>query len=280
MVSVLVITYNHEKWISKCLDSILAQKCDAEFEVIVGVDKGNDMTSKIVAGYDGRVNSIIYQENIGANQNYLNCLERCKFPLVAVCEGDDWWLDPYKLQKQLHYMSENPNCGMVFSDRVRINLEGEVVEEYQHKVYTHLDVLKGFIPSTQTVMYRKSIELCEFMRANIDFPSGDRLVAYYISLSRTIHHMKDLLAAYNSTGHGVWSKYNSKEQMLLSFKRYREFINVTCEYENLSGSRKFVRKCYCLLRNLYGSLRQGKIIELFQKLKIVLFHSAMRVNKR
>ncbi|WMJ84942.1 CDP-glycerol glycerophosphotransferase family protein [Oscillospiraceae bacterium MB24-C1] len=108
MVTVVCITYNHEEYIAQALDSFLMQKTDFKFKVFVGEDCGPDSTADIVREYAAKYPDIIVpfirEENVGAQRNLIDMCQRATSPYIAFCEGDDYWTDEYKLQKQVDYM--------------------------------------------------------------------------------------------------------------------------------------------------------------------------------
>lgn len=119
MVTVVCITYKHEEFIAQALDSFLMQKTNFKFKVFVGEDHGPDGTADIVRDYARRYPDIIVpflrEENMGAQRNLVDLCQHATSPYIAFCEGDDYWTDEYKLQKQVDYMeahSEVRMCGM------------------------------------------------------------------------------------------------------------------------------------------------------------------------
>lgn len=113
IVTVVCITYAHEKFIAQALDSFLMQKTNFKFKVFVGEDCGPDGTADIVREYAEKYPDIIVpfirEENMGAQRNLIDLCQRATSPYIAFCEGDDYWVDEYKLQKQFDYMESNPN---------------------------------------------------------------------------------------------------------------------------------------------------------------------------
>jgi len=111
MVTVICITYKHEEFIAQALDSFLMQKTDFKFKIFVGEDKGPDHTADIVREYAEKYPDIIVpfirKRNMGAQRNLIDLCQRATSPYIAFCEGDDYWSDPYKLQKQVDYMEKN-----------------------------------------------------------------------------------------------------------------------------------------------------------------------------
>lgn len=112
-VTVICITYNHEKFIAQALDSFLMQKTNFKFKVFVGEDCGPDNTAAIVREYAEKYPDIIIpfirEHNMGAQRNLIDLCQRATSPYIAFCEGDDYWIDEYKLQKQFDYMEEHKN---------------------------------------------------------------------------------------------------------------------------------------------------------------------------
>ncbi len=118
-VSVLVITYKHEKYIGQALDSIVSQKANFEFEVVIGEDFSPDGTRAVceqyAAKYPGLIRLLPSEHNHGAINNLLRTLRECKGEYVAICEGDDYWIDDHKLQKQVDFMDAHPDFTTCFT---------------------------------------------------------------------------------------------------------------------------------------------------------------------
>ena len=113
MVTVVCITYKHEEFIAQALDSFLMQKTNFKFKVFVGEDCGPDGTADIVREYAARYPDIIVpflrEKNMGAQRNLIDMCQQATSPYIAFCEGDDYWVDEYKLQKQFDYMETHKN---------------------------------------------------------------------------------------------------------------------------------------------------------------------------
>ena len=165
IVSINCITYNHEKYIAKAIESFLMQKTNFDFEIIIGEDCSTDNTRKIVEEYVERypdkIRMITAEKNVGARKNVLRIHEASVGKYIAVCEGDDYWIDPYKLQKQVDYMENNPGCTMTFHNAEKINdisnkSEGVMldsnIKSKQCGISEIIDL--RFIP-TASIVYRK-----------------------------------------------------------------------------------------------------------------------------
>lgn len=118
-ISVVVTSYNHERYIAQCLDSVLDQRGDFQLEVVLGDDSSLDGTPRICADYQRRFPEIIVilpsERNLGITKNLERCFQSCTGEYIAVCEGDDYWTDPRKLQKQMAFLEEHGDCSMCFS---------------------------------------------------------------------------------------------------------------------------------------------------------------------
>ena len=116
IVSIVCITYNHEAFIAKALEGFISQKTDFPFEAIIAEDCSSDNTRKIIKDYTLKFPHIIkpiYREkNIGALPNYYDALSKVKGQYVAICDGDDYWTDEYKLKKQVEFLDDHPDYAM------------------------------------------------------------------------------------------------------------------------------------------------------------------------
>ncbi len=118
-VTICCITYNHEDYIAAALDSFLMQKTNFKYKIFVGEDKGPDRTADIVREYAEKYPDIIVpfirEENMGAQANLIDLCNHANSPYIAFCEGDDYWVDEYKLQKQYDLMQENTDWRICYS---------------------------------------------------------------------------------------------------------------------------------------------------------------------
>lgn len=123
MVTVVCITYGHEEYIAQALESFIAQQTDFTFKIFVGEDCGPDGTADIVRAYaekyPGLVIPFVRESNMGATRNLVDLCQRATSPYIAFCEGDDYWVDVHKLQKQFDYMEAHPKL-KVCSTRTEI----------------------------------------------------------------------------------------------------------------------------------------------------------------
>lgn len=133
IVSVIVITYNQEKYVARTLDAILAQRCDFPFEIVLSDDCSSDSTPAICQAYAERYPDVIRymqnQANKGVVDNYFDTLRRTRGMYIADCGGDDVWCDPLKLQKEKDLLDANPNAVLVHTDWAYLHEDSGALED-------------------------------------------------------------------------------------------------------------------------------------------------------
>lgn len=117
-VSVLMITYNHEKFIEQAVRSVMMQETDFDYELVIGEDCSTDNTREIVlklkVEFPDKIRLLLHEQNIGMIPNMVATYNACTGEYIALCEGDDYWTDPKKLQIQVDYMDAHPECRICF----------------------------------------------------------------------------------------------------------------------------------------------------------------------
>lgn len=179
-VSVVCVTYNHEKYIRKALDSILVQQTTFPFEILVGEDCSTDKTGDILREYQsmypGRFTVLYREKNLGATVNEYDLLQMTKGKYIAALELDDIWTDSLKLQKQYDFMEKHPEyigCAHDFilidkNGKELVELDNSDIKKFIEKPFTLDDFLEvGFVFQTG----------CHFYR-NIWHDGGDYTVIY------------------------------------------------------------------------------------------------------
>ena len=160
-ISVCIITYNHESYIRECLEGAISQKLNCEYEIVIGDDLSTDKTRDICNEYQLIYPSIIRllpsNTNLGMMGNWLRTSSECKGKYIAVCEGDDFWNDPNKLQIQFDLMERNSDYSFTFHS-VEVNNEIESVS-YKYSlpkknILSFNDILRKHYIPTCSLFYR------------------------------------------------------------------------------------------------------------------------------
>jgi glycosyltransferase involved in cell wall biosynthesis len=167
LVSVCVVTYQHKSYIKKCLDGILSQQTDFKFEIILGEDESDDGTREICKEYSkkhpeiirlflrSRNDVIFLDDKPTGRSNYTQNLKVAKGKFIAICDGDDYWTDPLKLQKQISFLNENPDHTICFTSTSILKKDGKIYkrDSYKKQASTNFSniVLDNYIPSSTAV---------------------------------------------------------------------------------------------------------------------------------
>jgi glycosyltransferase involved in cell wall biosynthesis len=124
VVSVFIITYNQEKTIAQTIESILMQKGEVGLELIIAEDAGSDGTASICKDYQQRypeqIKLLLQDTNQGLVKNYIDAIRLCRGNYIAVCAGDDYWIDDRKIEKQLQFLDKHPDYGVVSTSGYRL----------------------------------------------------------------------------------------------------------------------------------------------------------------
>lgn len=141
LVSVIIITYNQEKYITQAVESVLCQQCNFPFEIVIGEDKSTDNTRQICIDlqkkYPDKIRLILNEKNKGVVNNYYDTLFSGKGKYIAECAGDDYWIDPFKLQKQVDTLEKNENI-------VLVHTNWEEIDESTGEIYNNKHVKKTY----------------------------------------------------------------------------------------------------------------------------------------
>ncbi|WP_336065846.1 glycosyltransferase [Mesoflavibacter sp. CH_XMU1404-2] len=167
-VSVFILAYNQEKYIAQTIEAILAQNTNFEFNLIIGEDCSTDTTLNIIKEYQknnpNRIKVITSNKNVGLIQNFIRTIKACDGKYIAICDGDDYWIDQNKLQTQVDFLEANLDYSLVFTDKNDLYTDGNLISPTVTKsdTTTFADLVKGnYIPSVtvlfKNVFYKKDL---------------------------------------------------------------------------------------------------------------------------
>lgn len=129
VVSVLMLAYNHAPYIAQAIASVLEQETEFSFELVIAEDCSTDATREIARKFQReapeRIRVMVSDHNVGMHANHDRAIAAARGEFIAYCEGDDYWIDRAKLQKQVEFMRQNPTCGLVHGNYLNlIEVEG------------------------------------------------------------------------------------------------------------------------------------------------------------
>ena len=249
LVSVNMITYNHEPYIAQAIEGVLIQKTDFPIELVIGEDCSTDRTRKIVLDYQKKypemIRVITAKENVGMQKNGLRTSKACRGKYIAFCEGDDYWTDPNKLQKQVDFLESHPECVICFHN-VNIIYDSKRDKKshpfyvqgpslnFTHRVpkpiTTLSDLLNGNFIHTPSVMFRAQLfeEFPDwFYRADI----GDWPLHVLNAQHGNMGYIDEVMAAYRVHSGGTWSS-RSRVEVLDALIHTAELIKESLSFEN------------------------------------------------
>lgn len=233
MVSVWIITYNHEKFIRQCLESVLAQKTNFSYEIVIGEDCSTDNTKRIIQELEKEfpyiIKPIYQQTNVGAYKNaYHYCYPKLKGKYIACLEADDYWTDEYKLQKQVDAL-ENDKTAVACFTQVRVLLdEQRIFEEHWSASrpikprYNLHDILNTFNIVTCTLLFRNIYQPLPYNP--LDFPTGDVSLSAFLLLQGDAIFLNEVTAIYRIHGGGIFSPHSLEQKNMVFLKIFQQFI--------------------------------------------------------
>ncbi|CDD67912.1 family 2 glycosyl transferase [Eggerthella sp. CAG:368] len=238
LVSVLCITFNQEKYIAQTLDSLVSQKTNFPFEVIVHDDASTDGTSRIIKEYEKRhpniIKPILQKENQYSQGKLITqlCAPYLSGKYFAICEGDDFWLNDNKLQIQFDYMEDNPDCSLCVHGVKKYNnhkkkFEGKIAPSSIERDFSLEEILieGGGLFGTNSMFLRMDDYLLpdEYLHWGMgDYPR----YVYLASIGR-VHYLPGLYAAYRVGVEGSWSDRTQKKKAIYieGLRRTADCIN-------------------------------------------------------
>ena len=224
IVSVSCITFNHAPYIRACLDGFLMQKTSFVFEILIHDDCSTDGTREIIEEYSKKYPDIIFpifQTENQYSKGVRGMMARFNFPrsrgkYIALCEGDDYWSDPYKLQRQVDFLEANTDFSICFHNMKILNESNPSALEFtnskdQESVSSILDLAsKGNFMFTASVVFKKPKD--GFPNWLTDLPIGDYAIHLFNAQFGKIKFLDQVMGAYRIHAGGVWGSF-SKEKL-------------------------------------------------------------------
>jgi glycosyltransferase involved in cell wall biosynthesis len=228
MVSVCMITYGHEMFIRQAIEGVLMQQCAFEVEFIISNDCSPDGTDAVIrktinAHPNGSwVNYIKHKKNLGMMPNFLHTLQKAQGKYIALCEGDDYWTDPLKLQKQVDFLETNLEYVICFHKVDILKPNDEIVDDFITKVPENYETLEtlarlGNYIHTPSVVFRNIIK--EFPFEFEKSPIGDYFLYMMLAEHGKLKYLSEKMAIYRF-GIGCYSTLNQQEviKTVISFQ--------------------------------------------------------------
>lgn len=306
-VSVLCLAYNHEKYIADAIEGFLMQKTSFPFEIIIHDDASTDGTAEIIRQYErnnpGLIKAIYQKENqyskgVNINDKFFLPLAQGKY--VALCDGDDYWTDPNKLQKQYDAMEKHPECMMCLHRVLDYNtLKGD---SQQSVCLPQAEIKTGVMRSRDFFrIYGQNDffnEVCYFFQAEAykeyqrNYPlfaqlymknkTDDAPMLCYFASKAPVYYISDIMAVYRRFNAGSWSAGMRKKSEAEQAQYFKNIIDAQNAFGAFSGNKYQVELAYS---QLYSSFNYERCLGHYKamldsKYDIIWKRQSTRYKKR
>lgn len=265
LVSVVLVSYNQEQYIEQALQSIVMQKTEFEYEIIIGDDASSDKTTEIIEEFieknriTKQIQFVKRKENVGATRNAYELMKMCRGDFIAYIEGDDYWTDEMKLQKQTQFLITHPEyfgCCCRFSI---VNNQGQELKKYhldwvtQKKRFSISDYDGFHLPSQSSTYLRRNIYKSPKFDYSILYKTnrtiGDRLSVVVYLLHGDYYCFCEKMSAYRLPNRkrcsGSYIAYeNEIERISNDLKIYQVIVNLLKEHGKTLKSDYALRRVY------------------------------------
>ncbi len=266
-VSISVITYNHARFVRQALDGILMQEVNFPYEVIVGDDVSPDNTREILqeyaARFPDRIRLILHEQKgagIPGKLNFVSTIHAARGEYVAMLDGDDYWTDPLKLQRQVDFLDSHPDFSLCFHNS-RLVFEG--VEGFDRNYnpeitevsYTAKDlILRDWFIHSGSMMYRRNL-FPEVFPEFYDLPSGDIPIGIFLASKGNVRYLPQVMSVYRKNAQSVSSQlidhqgasaFRTRIKVLEVMDKvlagaYRPFIQKTVSRYHLEAAKQLMK---------------------------------------
>jgi glycosyltransferase involved in cell wall biosynthesis len=224
LLSVCIITYNHEKYIRDAIEGVLMQKVNFSYEIIIADDYSTDNTRKIILEYKEKypeLFKLVFQiKNVGPAQNWLDLLSMSKSNYIAYFEGDDFWIDEFKLQKQIDFLEGNIDYGLTYTNSAILQ-NNKILDNKLGSNLLKTNLFEANCIPTLTVMFRTNHFHSFFSTFNLELKEwiiGDYPFWLWIYCNSKIHYI-DCVTSVHRVVEG--SASNSGNRFLIKFEAFK-----------------------------------------------------------
>ena len=279
-LNIILITYNQEVFIKQTVESILNQKTDFLFNIIVADDASTDSTKSIIESYAliSEIDFIFLDttKNLGYTKNYRRAFENCQAPYIAIMEGDDFWSSPFHLQKHIDFLDNHPNYILSFNRHERMFVD----KGYSDIITWNSTGYYETIEAKELALGNKigNLSCCCFRNIDIDLHIiesdlfADWLLGLYLGLKGKLALLKEVTSTYRVHSNGQWSRMDQREQYhallriisgfdpLLNFAYTKEFSLYTKRINvHLYGDKSFKGRMKNLLpKKIYQKYKKWR----------------------
>lgn len=278
LVSICCTAYNVERYIKEAIDSFLMQTTTFRFEIIIGEDLSTDNTRNIVREYSLKypdlIQMVISDNNVGVIKNYNRIIDKARGRYIAICDGDDYFNDPKKLQKQVEFLENNAGYVICCHYSYLVNEDSRIIyasENLKPLSYTFSDISIGKKAETRnsTMMIRNDLSFKKFTKAEwlLSCHSQDTFMKLFITFltGEKIYVMPELLGSYRKHSASI-----SKKSATILAPRFRNDFNLMINHFTFTaGQKRLLFKRY-LKRFFFYDLKKLRFIPIISTVKSLI----------
>lgn len=268
LLSVALITYNQEEFIAECIEGMVSQKTHFPFEIVIGEDCSTDGTRAICLAYKEKYPELIRlafpEHNLGMMGNWIHTINSCTGKYIAICEGDDYWIDKHKLQKQVDFLEANTDYTLCST--------GSQMLAHMYGHYYNVDIKKDTLETvdileedwgimTATIVFRKdALVIPEWFKK---VKNGDYSLQLLVSLKGKIKCLPEHTSVYRQHMGGISNSltaFNQATWLLYLLWEFNEYTDKTY----LSEIKIKIRRVY---KNQLRFAKENKLRRAYWKLR-------------
>jgi len=235
-LTILCVTYNHDKYIRQALNGFVKQITNFKYQILISDDASTDNTQRIIKEFSNRypkiIKSILRSKNVGGKENFEHALSLIKSEFIAICEGDDYWTDPNKLQKQVDYLEKNMEYSICSHNVIVRDETGVEIKEHEwlgkdHRQNSTIeDILKyGSGGATCSLVFCHSA-FTGYPEWSKSIKGGDWLLQILCCMSGKMKYFPEVMGVYRR--HKYNSLFAAKKREL--FKGNKDVIGLPHKY--------------------------------------------------
>jgi len=240
LVSICCTAFNHENYIRDCIEGFLMQKTNFQIEIIIHDDASTDNTAQIIKEYEGKHPDLFvtiyqtenqYSQGIKPWPNFVFPRARGKY--IALCEGDDYWTDPLKLQKQVDFLEGNEDCSLSHHSFNVVDKNGKTIQVKKHikkktNLEDYLSQKNVYAPQTCSIVFKKDILDLEKIE-KIKYFGDTTLYVLLLLNGKFSYYHEEIMAAYRIHKNGAWSGANELGKKIHTAKTLESIVELTAK---------------------------------------------------
>lgn len=243
LVSVAMITYNHEKWLSEAIESVVTQQCSFPFELIIGEDCSTDSTRSICLEYQKKYPHIIRvlfsESNVSVRLNVARTNLRVRGEYVAFLEGDDYWIDALKLQKQYELMVQYPDAllsmaaARVSNASQKFGMKDGLIlcpDAKSGTTLTFYDLTRFYLHTSTYFFARRGFDFIQELSKT--FSPNDAIISYFLASLSSVPFLKDVVSVYRITDRGIYTGASLAKRTKLELCVALALLSIVKGYNN------------------------------------------------